>query len=302
MKLALDHNNIDIIEATPVDFLALLKPRVMSLVVFSGFAGLFLAPGVINPLIALTAILCIALGSGASGAINMWYDRDIDKIMKRTQARPIVSGKISPESALEFGIILASCSVILMAVAVNFLSALLLLAAILFYVFVYTIYLKRKTVQNIVIGGAAGSFPPLIGWAAVTNDISLLPILLFFIIFTWTPPHFWALALYRSDDYRLASIPMLPVIKGDKITKNNILAYSIIMVATSLMPCFFGFSGLLYMTMALIFGLKFIYIATKLFFENNNKSAPKLFGYSIIYLFLIFISIMVDNIFLIKIF
>jgi protoheme IX farnesyltransferase len=274
-------------EARVRDYISLLKPRVMSLVVFTGMAGMFLAPGHIHPLIAIIAILCI----------NMWYDRDIDIIMERTKTRPIPKGIIKPEDALEFGVALAGFSVLVMAFAVNYLSAFILLFAILFYVFIYTIWLKRRTAQNIVIGGAAGAFPPMIGWASVTGSITIEPLLCFLIIFLWTPPHFWALALYKSDDYKLAKIPMLPVVSGKKETKKQIILYSIIMFIASLTPCSIGMAGLLYFVTASLLGALFIHFSIKIYFDENHKLAPAMFGYSILYLFLIFTLLMIDKIF-----
>src|SRR6185369_6487756 len=222
--------------ARVADFLQLLKPRVMSLVVFSGIAGMVAAPGHIHPLLAAVAVLCIAVGAGASGAINMWYDRDIDAIMSRTRGRPIPMGRIDPSEAAGFGAVLAIGSVGLMALAVNLLAAGLPAVAILFYVFVYTIWLKSRTPQNIVIGGAAGAFPPMIGWAAVTGHITLAPIMLFLLIFMWTPPHFWALALFRTGDYAKAGVPMLPVVAGARATKIQMLIYTLILFPIALAP------------------------------------------------------------------
>jgi protoheme IX farnesyltransferase len=281
-------------ESTVRDFFRLLKPGVMSLVVFSGAAGMVVAPGHLHPFLALVALLCIALGSGASGAINMWYDRDIDAIMRRTQNRPIPSGKILPETALAFGVIGAAGSVILMAVALNFMAAALLLAAILFYVFIYTMGLKRRTPQNIVIGGAAGAFPPVIGWAAVTGDTSLYPWLLFLIIFLWTPPHFWALALYRNEDYRKANIPMLPVVAGAKTTKRHMLAYTLLMIASTLAPYFLGFAGVTYGLGALVLGAIFLGHNIRVILTDDGKIAMAMFGFSILYLFALFALLMVD--------
>ncbi|RYE13099.1 MAG: protoheme IX farnesyltransferase, partial [Rickettsiales bacterium] len=239
-------NYKNIKESTITDYISLLKPRVMSLVIFTGFVGLYIAPGSIHPLIGFISILSIALASGASGAINMWYEHDIDKIMNRTRNRPIPSGRIEVDNAIEFAIIIAVFSILLMLIAVNFLSASILLLAILFYVFVYTIWLKRRTPQNIVIGGAAGAFPPIIGWVSVTNQIDIEPILLFLIIFIWTPPHFWSLALYKSDDYIAANIPMLPVIKGERKTKLQILIYSIALLILTTSFTFICNKGLIY--------------------------------------------------------
>ena len=288
------HNVAPAMESTVRDFFRLLKPGVMSLVVFSGAAGMVVAPGHLHPFLALVALLCIALGSGASGAINMWYDRDIDAIMRRTQNRPIPSGKILPETALAFGVIGAAGSVILMAVALNFMAAALLLAAILFYVFIYTMGLKRRTPQNIVIGGAAGAFPPVIGWAAVTGDTSLYPWLLFLIIFLWTPPHFWALALYRNEDYRKANIPMLPVVAGAKTTKRHMLAYTLLMIASTLAPYFLGFAGVTYGLGALVLGTIFLGHNIRVMLTDDGKIAMAMFGFSILYLFALFALLMVD--------
>src|SRR5271170_3974291 len=212
------------------DWIALLKPRVMSLVVFSGLIGLLVAPGHLHPVLAFTAVLCIAVGAGACGAINMWYDRDIDALMRRTRNRPIPAGRIAPGEALGFGITLAVASVIVMGLAVNLTAAALLALSICFYVFVYTMWLKRRTPQNIVIGGAAGAFPAVIGWAAVTGSVDLVPLILFAIVFFWTPPHFWSLALYANDDYRRANVPMLPVVAGAKETRRQILVYTLVLV------------------------------------------------------------------------
>lgn len=281
-------------EASVGDYIALLKPRVMSLVVFTGLIGMLLAPGTIHPLLGAVAILCIALGSGAAGAINMWYDRDIDAIMSRTLHRPLPSGKIAPESALEFAVVLAGFSVFLMAFAVNYMAAALLLAAILFYVFIYTIWLKRRTPQNIVIGGAAGAFPPLIGWASVTGTVSWEACVLFAIIFMWTPPHFWALSLYRNEDYKKANVPMLPVIAGNAVTRTYILAYSILLVFTSLVPVYTGMAGLVYGGVAGVLGARFCYLAIQLKREYTETRAKRLFYYSISYLFLLFTALFID--------
>jgi len=276
------------------DYLALLKPRVMSLVVFTGLVGLLLAPGHIHPFIATIAIFCIALGSGASGAINMWYERDIDALMLRTKNRPIPAGRLSPDSAIEFAVIMAGASVFIMAVAVNYLSALLLLSAICFYVFIYTVWLKRKTPQNIVIGGAAGAFPPLIGWAAVTGSISPEPLLLFLIIFMWTPPHFWALALYRSDDYKNAGIPMLPVVAGVKETKRQIIIYTALLVFSSILPFLYHYSGKVYLMGTLLLGARFIHYSF-LVYRGGPETSFKMFKFSIYYLFLLFALLIFDK-------
>lgn len=279
------------------DFFILLKPRVMSLVIFTGIIGLLLAPGKIHPLMASVAIFCIALGSGAAGAINMWYERDVDAIMDRTKNRPLPQNRIHPDEALHFAIAFAIASVILMGLFVNFLSAGLLLSAILFYVFIYTIWLKKRTPQNIVIGGAAGAFPPLIGWAAVTNNVSIEPIIMFMIIFLWTPPHFWALSLYKSGDYKKANIPMLPIVKGDQSTKNQMMFYTILLFICSLLPSLVGSSGKIYLISAIILNLYFTYLNFKLYKAKDNKIAPKLFGYSILYLFIEFSFLLIDHLY-----
>jgi len=277
--------------ATAHDFWLLLKPRVMSLVVFTGLAGLVVAPGEIHPILAATAILCIAVGAGAAGCINMWYDRDIDAVMTRTAARPIPRGRVSPEDALTFGIVLAVGSVAVMGLAVNWVAAALLALATAFYVFVYTIWLKRRTPQNIVIGGAAGAFPPLIGWAAVTGDVALAPLMLFLLIFMWTPPHFWSLALYRCRDYERVGVPMLPVVAGAAETKRQILIYTLLLVPLALSPYFFGMGGLVYLVCASIMAGLFVFCAIRLFREqegSGDKAAKQMFAYSIFYLFLLF--------------
>ena len=239
-------------EADVSDYFALLKPKVMSLVVFTGFAGLWVAPNMseLHPVLAIVAILCLAINAGAAGAINMWFDRDIDAIMKRTQDRPLPTNKMHPDEALSFGIILSLLSVMMMGIATNWVAAGLLAFANFFYVFIYTIWLKRSTPQNIVIGGAAGAFPPMIGWAAVTGDITLASITLFAIIFIWTPPHFWALALFANEDYKRANVPMLPVTHGEKHTKMQMMIYSILMLPISLAPYFLNISGMGYLIAA----------------------------------------------------
>jgi protoheme IX farnesyltransferase len=282
-------------ESRLIDFISLLKPRVMSLVVFTGWIGLVLSPTPIHPFIGVLVIFCIALGSGASGAINMWYDRDIDIIMTRTNKRPIPAKRIAPDEALFFGITTALFSVLILGLATNLLSALLLASAILFYVFIYTMWLKRRTPQNIVIGGAAGSFPPLIGWVSATGSISIEPLLLFLIIFLWTPPHFWALALYRNDDYQRANIPMLPVVSGERSTKNHIVIYSILLVISSLSLVVFGNMGTTYLVISTILNSIFLWHAFRVLLSKNTPLyAPKMFGFSIIYLFLLFCAMYLD--------
>ncbi len=281
--------------STVRDFFSLLKPGVMSLVVFTGFAGMWLAPGALHPFLQIVAIFCIALGSGAAGAINMWYDRDIDAHMLRTMKRPIPSGRIAPEIALEFGVIGAFLSVFIMAVAVNFWAAGLLLAGILFYVFIYTAWLKRSTPQNIVIGGAAGAFPPVIGWLAVTNQMQFEPWILFLITFLWTPPHFWALALKKSREYAKVGVPMLPVTHGILHTKWQILRYTVWMLLVSLLPTVVGMSGYLYLAGAVALGGVFLWMAHRLYRDEDIKRAMPLFGYSIFYLFALYGLLILDH-------
>ena len=283
------------LSAAPADFFALLKPRVMSLVVFTGVVGLMLAPGSLHPILAIVAVLCIAVGAGASGCINMWYERDVDAIMRRTQNRPIPSGRVEARSALEFGVTLAVASVMVMGLAINWVAAALLALAIGFYVFVYTIWLKRRTPQNIVIGGAAGAFPPMIGWAAVTGDVSLASIVLFAIIFFWTPPHFWALALYRSGDYEAAGIPMLPVVAGAEASRRQILLYSMLMLPLSLAPWFLGASGLVYAAGAGVLSAIFVGGAVRVMTQRTDAAARWMFKYSILYLALLFAMMIFDH-------
>ena len=283
------------------DYVLILKPRVMSLVIFTAFTGLLLAPGSIDPSTALIAILCIALGAGASGAINMWYDEDIDQVMKRTMSRPIPAGRMSPKEALLFGSVLAIGSVLIMAWFVNPIAAALLATTIHYYVFIYTIWLKRRTPQNIVIGGAAGAFPPMIGWAAVTGDVGLGSIALFAIIFLWTPPHSWALALFRRGDYEAAGVPMMPVVAGERATKHQIVIYTSILLPTTLVPIFFGISGALYGAVAIGIGFEFARRVWALWREKGITTAKPLFLYSILYLFLIFAALIVDKAFFLPI-
>ena len=277
------------------DYVALLKPRVMSLVVFSGYAGLAVAPGEIHPFLALVAVLCIAIASGASGAINMWYDRDIDAVMTRTRGRPIPLGKVPPAEALSFGVVLSAFSVALMGLALNWVAAALLASAILFYVFVYTMWLKRRTQQNIVIGGAAGAFPPMIGWAAVTGDVTWESVALFALIFFWTPPHFWALALYRCGDYGKAGVPMMPVVSGERETKKQILLYTLLLQPLALAPWLLGTAGLHYAAAAVLMNAVFLAGAIAVWRDATDKSARRLFGYSIFYLFGLFAMLIADG-------
>ncbi len=286
------------------DWIALLKPRVMSLVVFSGLIGLLVAPGHLHPVLAVTAVLCIAIAAGACGAINMWYDRDIDAVMRRTRSRPIPAGRIEPGAALGYGITLAAGSVIVMGLAVNPVAAGVLTLSIVFYVFVYTMWLKRRTPQNIVIGGAAGAFPPVIGWAAVTDSVDLIPLVLFAIIFIWTPPHFWSLALFANDDYRRANVPMLPVVAGGKQTRRQIVLYTLLLVPLSLAPWLLGFSGPVYAIAASVLGAGFLVMVWRVAADRqdatgvsltNDAPARAAFKYSIAYLFVLFAALAIDH-------
>ncbi|MGI9418185.1 MAG: heme o synthase [Geminicoccaceae bacterium] len=277
------------------DFWLLLKPNVMSLVVFTAGVGLFLAPGTIHPLIAAVAILCVTVAAGASAAINNAYDADIDRIMARTRKRPTATGRIQPADALAFGLTLAVFSIMMMGLAVNWAAAVLIAITIAFYVLIYTMWLKRRTPQNIVIGGAAGALPPMIGWASVTGDVSLTSIVLFAIIFFWTPPHFWALALFRSKDYEDVGVPMLPVTAGPAVTRLHILAYTIILLPISLLPAMVGPSGLLYAAIATALGSGFLLHALRLWRDGTQRSATRTFRFSIVYLFGLFGALAVDR-------
>jgi len=280
--------------ATLRDYFSLLKPGVMTLVVFTGAVGMILAPGDMHPLLQIMTVLCIALGSGAGGAINMWYDSDIDAIMKRTSSRPVPAGRIAADDALVMGLGLSVLSVSLLGLVANWLAAGILGFAIFFYVVVYTMWLKRSTSQNIVIGGAAGAFPPVIGWAAVTGNVALEPLILFLIIFLWTPPHFWALALYRHDDYAKAKIPMLPVTAGERATKRQIVFYSILLVASSLLPWALASHGVVYLAIAIPAGIRFMYLALNVRQSSDPRDAMRLFGWSILYLFILFSGLLLD--------
>ena len=292
------------IDARASDFFALLKPRVMSLVVFTGLVGLVLAPGSIHPIIGFTALLCIAVGAGASGALNMWYDADIDARMSRTLSRPIPSGRLTPDDALAFGLVLSVASVLSMGLLVNVLSAALLAFTILFYVVVYTMYLKRRTPQNIVIGGLSGALPPVIGWAAVTGNTPLDAWILFAIIFFWTPPHFWALSLLAHSEYEKAGVPMLPVTHGAKATRLQILLYSVVLVAVSLTPLLTGLGGWIYAIVTGLLNLVFLYYAVRVWRSHagdadagaaDRKVARGMFLFSILYLFLVFAAVLVEH-------
>jgi len=284
--------------ADPEDFIALLKPRVMSLVVFTALVGLVLAPGTINPVIGFIAIFAIAVGAGASGALNMWYDADIDTIMKRTANRPIPGGRVSEGEALSFGLFLSVFSVMVLGLATNWVAAALLAFTIFFYVIIYTMGLKRRTAQNIVIGGAAGALPPVVGWAAVTGSVAIEPVILFTIIFLWTPPHFWALALVKSEDYGRAGIPMLPNVAGEAHTRLQILLYTLVLIPVGLLPIWFGFGGVLYTVVAGLGGALMLYWAVDILRakadEKFRKACWRMFGGSIGYLFAVFLALLLE--------
>jgi protoheme IX farnesyltransferase len=280
------------------DFLALTKPRVMTLVVFTGLCGMLAAPVAIHPVIGFTAILCIALGAGAAGALNQWYEADIDAVMKRTAKRPLPGGRMDRQAALHFGVGLAAFSVILMGLAVNLAAAAILTVSILFYVLIYTVWLKRRTPQNIVIGGAAGAFPPLIGWAAATGEVATLPVLLFALVFLWTPPHFWALALFIESDYAKAGVPMLPVVSGERVTRQQVGLYTIPMALVAIAPWPLGLTGAFYGIAAIVLTGVFGVLAARVAFGENTpamKPEKRLFAYSIIYLFVIFGALVADR-------
>jgi heme o synthase len=281
------------------DYLQLLKPRVMSLVVFTAFVGLTLAPGTVHPWVAAVAILCILIGAGAAGALNMWYDADIDALMARTALRPVPRGRVKPGEALAFGLFLAGTSVFMLGTLVNWMAAGLLAFTIFFYVAIYTMWLKRRTVQNIVIGGAAGAFPPMIGWTAVTGSLDLASLTLFLVIFVWTPPHFWALSLYRTGDYARAGVPMLPVVAGTEETRRQILIYSVVMLPVSVLPAVAGVAGSLYAGSAILFSGLFLVLAHAVWRDSDgrlaNRAAKRLFGYSLFYLFALFLMLLVER-------
>jgi heme o synthase len=281
------------------DFIALMKPRVMALVVFTAVVGMVLAPTGQHPALAVIALLCIAVGAGASGALNMWYDADIDALMQRTAARPIPRGRVSPEEALAFGVVLAVGSVAVLGVLVNWTAGALLALTIAFYLFVYTMWLKRRTPQNIVIGGAAGAFPPMIGWAAMTGTVSLEGLVLFLMIFLWTPPHFWALALYRTRDYERAGVPMLPVVAGPDETRKQIVVYSALLAPLALAPSFLGFGGPFYTLSAIVLGAVLLALALNVYRVREgreaDRAAKQLFAFSILYLFGLFAALLAER-------
>lgn len=281
------------------DYLALMKPRVMSLVVFTALTGIVVAPGAVHPVIALAALICIAVGAGASGALNMWYDADIDARMQRTASRPVPRGRVLPEEALAFGVVLAGGSVFCLGLLVNWLAASLLALTIAYYVLFYTMWLKRRTPQNIVIGGAAGAFPPIIGWAAATGTVTVESILLFLIIFMWTPPHFWALALFRSRDYERAGVPMLPVVAGAGETRRQILIYSLLLAPLAVTPVLLGLGGMLYAVASIVLGVLLVTGALQVYRSRDEKAetraAKKLFAFSVVYLFALFAVLLVEH-------
>jgi len=286
-------------EASVGDYVALMKPRVMSLVVFTALVGLMVAPGHLHPVLGFAALLCIAIGAGAAGALNMWFDADVDAVMSRTSRRPIPAGRVLPREALSFGMMLAFGSVAVLGLVANWLAACLLAFTIFFYVAIYTMRLKRATPQNIVIGGAAGAFPPMIGWAAATGTIGLESVLLFLIIFFWTPPHFWALSLWRADDYARAGIPMLPVVAGYPETRRQILLYSLVLAPVGASPWLLGYAGLLYGVTAIAAGATMIWLSFRINIlgdeDEGDRAAKRLFGVSILYLFVLFAVLLIDD-------
>jgi protoheme IX farnesyltransferase len=296
---AAPHPHAELSTAGVEDFVALMKPRVMSLVVFTALVGMVVAPGTLHPVLGFVALLCIAIGAGASGALNMWYDADIDAVMTRTRTRPIPAGRVKPGEALGYGVTLALGSIVVLGLVANILSAALLAFTIFFYAVIYTIWLKRSTPQNIVIGGAAGAFPPMIGWAAATGSIGIESVFLFAIIFFWTPPHFWALALLRADEYSRAGVPMLPVTSGRAATRLQILIYSLLLAPLGVLPYALGFAGLTYGVIATVGGAVFLALAVRLFrlgdAPGSEAAAKALFGYSILYLFMLFAVMLVEN-------
>jgi heme o synthase len=286
------------------DWFALLKPRVMTLVVFTGVVGLLMAPGHLHPVLAFTAILCIAVGAGAAGCINMWYERDIDALMRRTRNRPIPAGRIAPDEALAFGVTLAGASVLVMGLATNAAAAAALAASIGYYVFIYTMWLKRRTPQNIVIGGAAGAFPPVIGWMAVTGGLDAMPLVMFAIIFLWTPPHFWSLSLWAHGDYARAGVPMLPVVSGAKETRRQVVLYTLALVPVSLLPWAMHETGPIYGLVALALGVGFLVYAVRVVRDrqdatgislSGDRPARAAFKFSLAYLFVLFAAFIVDR-------
>ena len=283
------------------DFFALTKPRVMSLVIFTGLCGLLAAPGTINPILGFTAVLCIALGAGGAAALNQWWEADIDAGMKRTAARPLPAGRMNRTDARDFGVLIAAASVMIMGLALNWLAAAILAFSVFYYAVIYTVWLKPRTPQNIVIGGGAGAFPPLIGWVAVTGDITLVPVLLFLIIFMWTPPHFWALALFVKTDYANVGIPMMPVVRGETSTRRQIFAYAVLLVPVAAAPWFIGGTAYVYGVASLALSLAFLALSVPVAFRQTGtndtmKPEKRLFAFSIIYLFALFAALVADRV------
>ncbi len=283
------------------DFFALTKPRVMSLVIFTGLCGLLAAPGTINPILGFTAVLCIALGAGGAAALNQWWEADIDAGMKRTAARPLPAGRMNRTDARDFGVLIAAASVMIMGLALNWLAAAILAFSVFYYAVIYTVWLKPRTPQNIVIGGGAGAFPPLIGWVAVTGDITLMPVLLFLIIFMWTPPHFWALALFVKTDYANVGIPMMPVVRGETSTRRQIFAYAVLLVPVAAAPWFIGGTAYVYGVASLALSLAFLALSVPVAFRQTGtndtmKPEKRLFAFSIIYLFALFAALVADRV------
>lgn len=282
------------------DFFALTKPRVMTLVIFTGLCGMLAAPGTLHPVLAFTAILCIAVGAGGSAALNQWWEADLDAGMKRTAQRPLPAGRMERSSARDFGAALAGGSVMVMGLAVGWLAAAILAFSIFYYAWIYTVWLKPRTPQNIVIGGGAGAFPPLIGWVAVTGDITLMPVLLFLIIFMWTPPHFWALALFVQTDYAKVGIPMMPVVAGERSTRRQILVYAVLLLPVTLAPWWIGGTGAIYGLSALVLGLIFIALSVKVGLRRSvpddaMRPEKRLFAFSVLYLFVLFAMLVADR-------
>jgi protoheme IX farnesyltransferase len=292
--------NVDDGQADVSDYIALLKPRVMSLVVFTALVGMVLAPQPVHPVLGFISLLCIAIGAGASGALNMWWDADIDAVMTRTQKRPIPAGRMLPREAMGFGVVLSTGSVLILGLVANWFAASLLAFTIFFYVVIYTMWLKRLTPQNIVIGGAAGAFPPMVGWAAVTGGVSMESLVLFLMIFFWTPPHFWALALLKSDDYAKAGIPMLPVVAGPIETRKHILLYALVMAVIGVLPWFMGFAGIVYGVSSAALGVWFVMLGCQLFRRREGevakRAAGKMFAFSLFYLFALFAILLGEHI------
>ena len=283
------------------DFFALTKPRVMSLVIFTGLCGLLAAPGTINPILGFTAVLCIALGAGGAAALNQWWEADIDAGMKRTAARPLPAGRMNRTDARDFGVLIAAASVMIMGLALNWLAAAILAFSVFYYAVIYTVWLKPRTPQNIVIGGGAGAFPPLIGWVEVTGDITLMPVLLFLIIFMWTPPHFWALAMFVKSDYANVGIPMMPVVRGETSTRRQILAYAVLLVPVAAAPWFIGGTAYVYGVASLALSLAFLALSVPVAFRQTGtndtmKPEKRLFAFSIIYLFALFAALVADRV------